>query len=212
MKYFIFLIIFFLSVIFTGFTINLEHIVHAQDSTFNNNQQQSPQSLIFSYKSQPFLILNGTDFIDIPHDNTASLQDFTIAAWFNTNQSTLLDSAHIVNKGGFNTDEEGENMNYGVWLSRNGTVQGGFESESGENFEVNSTVKYNDGKWHYVLLSYNGSLLRLDIDGEKQISTTKQTNGAMPDNTGEQPLRIGANSLEEDKFFTGYIDEVRGLC
>jgi Concanavalin A-like lectin/glucanases superfamily len=154
MKYFIFLIIFFLSVIFTGFTINLEHIVHAQDSTFNNNQQQSPQSLIFSYKSQPFLILNGTDFIDIPHDNTASLQDFTIAAWFNTNQSTLLDSAHIVNKGGFNTDEEGENMNYGVWLSRNGTVQGGFESESGENFEVNSTVKYNDGKWHYVLLSY----------------------------------------------------------
>jgi hypothetical protein len=34
----------------------------------------------------------------------------------------------------------------------------------------------------------------------------------MPDNTGEQPLRIGANSLEEDKFFTGYIDEVRGLC
>ncbi|HET8793232.1 MAG TPA: LamG-like jellyroll fold domain-containing protein, partial [Nitrososphaeraceae archaeon] len=89
-----------------------------------------------------------------------------------------------------------------------GTIQGGFETRSGENFQVNSTEKYNDGKWHYVLLSYNGSLLRLDIDGEKQIST-KQTNNAIPDNTGDQPLRLGANSLEENKFFIGYIDEAR---
>jgi len=210
-----FFLIIFLSATFSGLTINLETMVYAQDSSFNNNnknnQQQDPQSLIFrpSYNSQPFLILNGTDFIDIPHNDTLSLQDFTLAAWFNTNQFTLLEPAHIVNKGGFNTDEEGENMNYGIWLSRNGTVQGGFEIDSGENFEVNSTAKYNDGKWHFILLTYNGSLLRLDIDGKKQISTTKQTNSAIPDATGEQPLRIGANSLEEDKFFTGYIDEVR---
>ena len=100
-------------------------------------------------------------------------------------------------------------MNYGIWFSIDGTISGGFETESGEDFEVKSTAKYNDGKWHYVLLSYDGSLLRLDIDGEKQISTTKNTNGAIPDTTGEQPLRIGANSLDESKFFTGNIDEVR---
>jgi hypothetical protein len=172
-------------------------------------QDSQYQSANFSYKSEPFLILNGTDFIDISHNDTLSLENFAIAAWINTNQSILLEPVHIVNKGGFNTDEEGKNMNYGIWLSRTGTVQGGFEIESGENFEVNSTAKYNDGKWHFILLSYNGFLLRLDIDGKKQISTTKQTNGAIPDTTGEQPLRIGANSLEEDKFFTGYIDEVR---
>jgi hypothetical protein len=216
MNYFIFLIIFFLSIIFSGLTINLETMVYGQDSSFNNNnnnnnksnQDIQSQTFIHSYNLQPFLILNGTDFIDIPHNDSLSLQDFTLAVWFNTNQSNLLEPAHIVNKGGFNIDKEGENMNYGIWLSINGTVHGGFEIESGENYEVNSTAKYNDGKWHYVLLSYNGSLLRLDIDGEKQISV-KQTNDAIPDNTGEQPLRIGANSLEEDKFFTGYIDEVR---
>jgi hypothetical protein len=99
-------------------------------------------------------------------------------------------------------------MNYGIWFSTYGTISGGFETESGDNFEVNSTAKYNDGKWHYVLLSYNGTLLRLDIDGKKQVST-KLTNGAVPDATGEQPLRIGANSLDESKFFTGIIDEIR---
>jgi hypothetical protein len=174
----------------------------------NQGQDSQFQSVNFSYKSQPFLILNGTDFIDIAHNETLSLQDFSIAVWINTNQTNLMDPAHIVNKGGFNTDEEGENMNYGIWFSVDGTISGGFETESGENFEVMSTAKYNDGKWHYILLSYDGSLLRLDIDGEKQIST-KNTNGAIPDTTGDQPLRIGANSLEEDKFFTGYIDDVR---
>jgi hypothetical protein len=216
MNYFIFLIIFFLSIIFSGLTINLETMVYGQDLSINNNtinkinqeQDSQYQSANFSYKSEPFLILNGTDFIDVPHNDTLSLHNFAITAWINTNQTNLLEPAHIVNKGGFNTDEIGENMNYGIWLSRNGSVQGGFEIESGENFEVMSTAKYNDGKWHYILLSYDGSLLRLDIDGEKQIST-KNTNGAIPDTTGDQPLRIGANSLEEDKFFTGYIDEVR---
>jgi hypothetical protein len=207
---------FFLSLILTVFIINLGYVVYAQDLPFDNDNSQQQdshhyfQTFIPSYNLQkPFLILNGTDFIDLSHNDSLSLQDFTIAAWFITNQSTLLDSAHIVNKGGFNSEKEGENMNYGIWISRNGTIEGGFETESGENFQVNSTTKYNDGKWHYVLLSYNGSLLRLDIDGEKQTSTTKQTNGALPDTTGEQPLRIGANALEENKFFTGYIDEVR---
>ena len=219
MKYFIFLIIVFLSaILLSGLTINLEYIIHAQDSSFNNNtinkisQKQDSQSqyvnFSFSYRYEPFLILNGTDFIDIFHNDTLSLPNFAIATWIKTNQTNLVDPAHIVNKGGFNNEDNGKNMNYGIWLSRNGTVQGGFETESGENYEVNSTVRYNDGKWHFILLSYNGTLLRLDIDGKKQVST-KPTNGAIPDTMGDQPLRIGANSLEEDKFFIGYIDEVR---
>lgn len=197
----------------SGLTINFNHNLYAQDPFFNNTsnkieqEQDFPSHINFSYRSEPFLILNGTNFIDIAHNKTLSLQHFTIGSWIKTNQSIFLDPAHIVNKGGFNSDEQGENMNYGIWFSRNGNIQGGFETESGENFEVNSTIRYNDGNWHFILLSYNGTLLRLDIDG-KQVSS-KLTNGAIPDSTGDQPLRIGANSLDEDKFFTGYIDEVR---
>ena len=160
-----------------------------------------------SYRFEPFLLVNGTDYQDISHDDTLSLDNFTIAAWINTNQSNLVDPVHIVNKGGFNKEDKGKNMNYGIWLSRNGNIQGGFEDEDGEVFEVTSPAKYNDGKWHYILLSYDGSSLRLDIDGN-QVSS-KYTNGAIPDTAGDQPLRIGANSLDEDKFFSGKVDEVR---
>ena len=199
--------------------IIINNLVYAQDSSYNNkittiinNDQNKLTTSESNYHYEPSLLLNGTDFIDFSHNDTLSLDDFTIAAWIKTrDQSNNLaqpEPSHLVNKGGFNTDEKGENMNYGIWFSIDGTIYGGFETGSGEDFQVNSIAKYNDGKWHYVLLSYDGSILRLDIDGKKQIST-KNTNGAIPDTTGDQPLRIGANSLDESKFFTGNIDEVR---
>ena len=186
--------------------------IYAETNSSNNNSTNlkianDNSSSLSSYRFEPFLLVNGTDYKDIPHNDTLSFDNFTIAAWINTNQSNLIEPAHIVNKGGFNNEDKGKNMNYGIWLSRNGNIQGGFEDEDGEVFEVTSPARYNDGKWHYVLLSYNGTLLQLDIDG-KQVSS-KYTNGAIPDTNGDHPLRIGANSLDEDKFFSGKVDEVR---
>lgn len=201
-------LIFFITLI----VVSLLAIKSIYAETSNNNTSTNLKianyiSSTSSYRFEPFLLVNGTDYKDVPHDDTLSFDNFTIVAWINTNQSNLVDPAHIVNKGGFNNEDKGKNMNYGIWLSKNGNIQGGFETESGKNFQVSSPIKYNDGKWHYVLLTYNGSLLRLDVDG-KQIST-KNTNGAIPDTTGEQPLRIGANSLDKDKFYNGSIDEIR---
>jgi Concanavalin A-like lectin/glucanases superfamily/Calcineurin-like phosphoesterase len=187
--------------------------IYAETSSSNNNNSTNftiandNSSSLSSYRFEPLLLVNGTDYKDISHKDSLSLDNFAIAAWIKTNQTNLTEPAHIVNKGGFNTDEKGQNMNYGIWLSTNGNVQGGFENEDGEVFEVTSNLRYNDGKWHYILLSYDGILLRLYVDG-KQVST-KPTNGVIPDTTGDQPLRIGANSLDEDKFFIGDIDEVR---
>jgi hypothetical protein len=56
-------------------------------------------------------------------------------------------------------------------------------------------------------LSYDGSTLRLYADGQQVAS--KSTSGAVPDNTGTQSLRVGANSLQLNGQFTGSIDEVR---
>ncbi|HEY6587242.1 MAG TPA: LamG domain-containing protein, partial [Nitrososphaeraceae archaeon] len=53
----------------------------------------------------------------------------------------------------------------------------------------------------------NGTTLNLYVDGKLVGNLTSIEE--KPDNTGDQPLRIGANSLNEDKFFTGDIDEIR---
>ena len=168
---------------------------------FSLNNESSQE-----YNFGPAVKTIGPFYRDTPDNDTLRLNHFTIATWFRTNQSNLTAPAHIVNKGGFDSEKIGNNMNYGIWLSINGTIDGGFETKKGKNVFVNSTSEYTDGKWHYVLLTYNGTFLRLDIDG-RQVDSIN-TNGAIPD-TGIQPLRIGANSLKEGKFFTGEIDEVR---
>lgn len=158
------------------------------------------------YNLEPFLSLQGSTYQDIPNNESLSLSNFSISTWFKTN-TNYTEPGHIVNKGGMGTDEEGMNLNYGIWINENNAIAGGFEAESGDDFIVNSSKNYNDGNWHHSLLTFNGSSLLLYIDGKlvaNQSSITEE-----PDNTGDQPLRIGANSLDENKFFKGDVDEIR---
>jgi Concanavalin A-like lectin/glucanases superfamily len=157
------------------------------------------------YKYEPFLTLTDSNFHEVPDMDNLNLTEFTVAAWFRTTQNNT-EPGHIVNKGGMNTDEEGMNLNYGIWTNEEDGLAGGFETAAGEDFIIQSREKYNDGNWHYATLTFNGTTLFLFVDG-KPIGNKlfiKET----PDNTGNQPLRIGANSLNEDKFFTGQVDEI----
>lgn len=158
------------------------------------------------YNLEPFLSLQGSTFQDIPDSDSLNLSNFSIATWFRTSANNT-EPGHIVNKGGMGTDEQGMNLNYGIWMNENNAVAGGFEAESGDDFIVNSSKNYNDGNWHYSLLTFNGSSLLLFIDGKLVANQSAITD--TPDNTGDQPLRIGANSLNEDKFFKGDVDEIR---
>src|SRR5574339_389047 len=160
----------------------------------------------YLYKFGPSFDTGDEEFYDVDHDDKLLLKEFTLSAWFNTNQTDFDNPAHIVNKGGFNSDNKGENMNYGIWLSPDGTLTGGFETDSGDDFQVVSDEKYNDGKWHFVILGYNGSVLLSNIDNKDINSLIVNEEH---DINGEQPLRIGANSLNKDKVFDGRIDEVR---
>lgn len=215
MKYFFWIC--FLFVILSGLSIHFHHFVFAQDSFSNSTtppkidqkENISTKFINDSYSFEPFLELDGKDFKDIPHNDSLSLETFAISAWIKTNLSNIETQAQLVNKGGFNIDEKGKNMNYGIWFSSDGTISGGFETKSGKDFIVTSRERYDDDKWHFVLFSYDGHVLRLDIDGKTKIATTKEPNNVIPDTKGKQPIRIGANSGDESKFFTGDIDEIR---
>ncbi|MFY3741523.1 MAG: parallel beta-helix repeat protein [Candidatus Nitrosomirales archaeon] len=97
-------------------------------------------------------------------------------------------------------------MNYGIWIENGSTngnkIGGGFETSPGTDYYLKSNAKYNDGKSHYAVLTYDGSVLRLYIDG---VQVASKSTTAIPDTTGTQPLRIGANSLVADRYFTGEI-------
>ncbi|HEU5172254.1 MAG TPA: LamG domain-containing protein, partial [Nitrososphaeraceae archaeon] len=113
----------------------------------------------------------------------------------------------IVNKGGLGKANDKNHMNYGVWMTPSGNIQGGYETSKGSDKFITSSNTYNDGQWHHVVVTYDGSILRLYIDGSEVGSKSiKQSQG--PDSTSENSLRIGANSAILDNYFIGNIDEV----
>jgi hypothetical protein len=137
------------------------------------------------------------------------LSKFSVGSWFKTSNAYTSD-AFIANKGGSGSETAGNNMNYGIWMNSAEKIQAGFETRTGADNEVTSPLTYNDGQWHYAVVTYDAAAVspavRLYVDGT--LVATKATTAA-PDNTGTQPVRIGANSRTPNGFFTGSADEVR---
>jgi hypothetical protein len=168
--------------------------------TYNND------AFAITYHYEPFFNTDGTTILDIANDPNLRLTKFTVATWFKTT-ANFPDEGVMVNKGGLGSESAGKNQNYGLWFTPDERLQGGYESTSGSNKYITSTTRFNDGQWHHGVVTYDGSNVKLLVDG-KQIGSSLATT-TRPDNTGSQPLRIAGNaqSVVED-FFVGQLDEV----
>jgi hypothetical protein len=160
------------------------------------------------YQYAPSLVLTGSNYNDTPSSPSLQLTQFSVAAWFKTS-TNFASEAFIVNKGGIGSDSAGQNQNYQISMTSSEKIKVGFETSTGADHFVTSTNTYNDNQWHYAVVTYDGSTLRLYIDGV-QVGT-KSTAGASPESTGTKPVRVGANSrlTPPGNFFTGEADEVR---
>jgi hypothetical protein len=161
-----------------------------------------------SYHYAPGLVLTGSNYQDVTSTNSLQLSQFSIAAWFKTSTNFASD-AIIINKGGLGSESSGQNMNYGIWMTKSEKIVAGFESTTAADRFVTSPKTYNDNQWHYVIVTYGGSAVKLYIDGVQV--ATKSTSGASPEISGTKPVRVGANSrvTPPGNFFTGEVDEVR---
>jgi hypothetical protein len=164
-----------------------------------------PPGSIYHY--EPYATLSGSNYTDVPSSSSLQLTRMSVASWFKTSNSYSANYGIIVNKGGMGSETAGQNINYGIYFTTTNTVAGIIETSGGIDHIATSTRTYNDGQWHYAVMTYDGSVVRLYIDGAQV--ATKSTGGAVPDNTGTQPVRVGANSRAADRFFTGNADEVR---
>lgn len=62
-----------------------------------------------------------------------------------------------------------------------------------------------NGRWHHVVGTYDGSQICLYADGKLDISST--ASGTIKVN--DQPVYIGENSEQSNRFWNGLIDDVR---
>ena len=139
-------------------------------------------------------------YLDVNGTNSAQLSKFSVAAWFKTSTDYTSD-AFIVNRAG-----SSDNMNYGIWMTNAEKIRGGFETTSGSAFFTTTPLSYNDGIWHYAVVTFDGSAITLYLDG---LPVATKTASASPDSGGEEPIRMGADSQNLGNYFIGNVDEVR---
>lgn len=164
-------------------------------------------SVAEGYSHAPYATFNGANYTDIAYTSGSKLTTFSVAAWFwTTDVDTTGLNRIIVNKGGFGSEQAGKNMNYGIWMTPAGKIEGGFETSSGANIFVTSPTALNNGQWHHAAVTYNQSVLKLYIDGAlaDSLSTT-----AIPDDGNATPIRVAADADGLSRYFAGRVDEVR---
>ncbi|MCK4553441.1 LamG domain-containing protein, partial [Candidatus Parcubacteria bacterium] len=89
------------------------------------------------------------------------------------------------------------------------TVGGGqfLIMNSGTTYTATSTTDINDNEWHHIVGSYDGTTMKVYIDGVLE-DTNTDFSGNLPTNSGN--VRIGADyQTTAANFFDGLIDEAR---
>jgi len=140
------------------------------------------------------------DYVDLGNDSRFNLtSQITVAAWIKVDAFDCQYQA-IITKG----DDS--------WrLQRNG-AEGSIEFACTGAFVPGAqvgclfgTVSVNDGRWHHVAGTYDGSMICLYVDGEHDIGSN--ADGSIEVN--DYNLFIGANAEKPGRNFKGSIDDVR---
>ena len=124
----------------------------------------------------------------------------SVEAWFKTTSSARQ---VIFDYGSMTATQQ-----YGLWINAGGTSMTAWGFGNGNDKVFTMPAAVNDGAWHQVVLTYNGTTLTLYIDSVA-LATQAATRSTVMDAYG---FGIGAvinpTNANSGGFFTGSIDEV----
>jgi Concanavalin A-like lectin/glucanases superfamily len=158
------------------------------------------------------LRFDGNDIVQIPDKPILDQQKLTVAAWFRGNGSpgTLK---YILAKG----SEDCDRASYGLYTSGNGGVAFYVSAAPGAGAQwfrsPEAPASVWDGKWHNAAGTFDGSTVRLFIDG-KEVGTGTPASTSIPYNPPAGAGLIGdyhgtVDGSDCDAFLTGDVDGVQ---
>jgi len=147
--------------------------------------------------------LNGTtQYVEIANAAWQNTSALTVEAWIKTTGTSVYSvwdrdsSTGTQRVFNFNVNETAGKLRF----YRLYNAAGSFVADS-----VTSTRNVNDGLWHHVAITYDGTTCVMYIDGV--VEKTATMSGGIR-STSTTPLRVGAKSITTpSQFFNGSMDE-----
>ena len=143
----------------------------------------------------------GDSFNNIFGDNN---DEFTITAWIRPEALTTDTSNHGTANTFIAKASDNNNDNLEIGITSSGQLHLYLDTEDADT-QANFGSGITTGSWHFIAVTYNGSDVTVNINGN---TTTNSSWGGNLDQANGSPFTIGT-TLHEDTHFTGLVDEVK---
>jgi Concanavalin A-like lectin/glucanases superfamily len=151
------------------------------------------------------LHFDGGEFVTIPDSSDLEPQQLTVSTWFR-NSGSPGQFKYLVAKG----SNQCESSSYGLYTGQNSGllfyVSDG--TETGVTISADAGQGVWDGKWHNASGTFDGSTVRLFIDGKEIGSGTPRGGAPIGYGTPAGNTTLGAYGGTCDLSLTGDLDEV----
>jgi len=172
----------------------------AEDSSMNNNDGTIHGAEWTEGKLGHALFFDGDDdLVEIPDDPSLDLKDqLTIMAW--------IKPISVYSGGNWKFDDPIVCKRFAYYLVINGDGRIAFFAYglSPGGWIVGSNMTTRVDRWTYVAVSYDGSCIKIFIDGNMDVSVPRS--GCIQES--DQPLRIGGH-VDYNRYFHGIIDDIK---
>lgn len=128
-----------------------------------------------------------------PHANHSEV---TLECWVKTTATGTREDAM--------TADSDDARNWQFYVRAQDFGQAHFTKIGSGITHLDGTIAVNDGDWHHIVGTYDGSTMRLYVDGVEDVSTA--ASGAIA-GSSPAPLRISSDGRGNDQYFDGHIDE-----
>lgn len=149
------------------------------------------------YVNEKSLALNGVKSVNLAPSNVLTPNDtVTASVWFKTSRNNQSD-VRIINF------HKGSGASSSLYLAMNNrNLQFGYRNAADEFKKENISGNYADNSWHHAVVTYNGNIYVVYVDGVRQISVVDSFIGF-----GSHPAHLGSYTGTQ-KAFIGNVDEV----
>lgn len=147
------------------------------------------------------LLFDGTnDYVSVSNNSALQLSSQgTLSAWINLASSPNAWAVVVAKR----TAGSASGYEYELDLSSSGTSLRGLISNGSSNGIVSGSTVLSSGTWYHAVFVWDGSNLKLYLNGKLE-ATTSQTFNAQ---TSTNPLEIGRANDPSPIYFKGTIDE-----
>lgn len=142
------------------------------------------------------LFNGGSSYVYLGNPQVLQPNNITVEQWFKqpeSNTTRLLIRKRL--------------YGYNIVLNTAGILGCSVSQNSSQSVGASTTNRMDDNQWHHVQFTYNGSTIRLYVDGEFYTSNTGITSNQIYYQSGG--IAIGRDGDSSGSYFKGFIQDVR---